>query len=70
MTFRERRKRKIRKRRKNIFKKKKGISKGENNKKRVPRIITKKLREKYTDLYFLIVKSFLYYGITNKIIGN
>ena len=70
MAFRKRRKRRIRERRENIFKNKKGISKEKNNIKRVPRITIKKFGEKYTELYFLIVKSFLDYGITNKIIGE
>ena len=71
MAFRERRKRRIRERRENIFKYKKiSINREERQWKKGSSNYNEKLREKYTELYFLIVKSCLDYGITNKIIGD
>jgi hypothetical protein len=70
MTLTERRKRRIRERRENIFKNKKGISREERQRKKGSLNYNEKLREKYTELYFLIIKSFLDYGITNKIIED
>jgi hypothetical protein len=50
MVLRERRKRRIRERRENIFKSKKGINREERQCKRGSSTYNAKLREKYTEL--------------------
>ena len=66
MAFRKRRKRRIRERRENIFKNKKGISKEKNNIKRVPRITIKNLERNTLSYIFLSLRVFLIMGLLTK----
>jgi hypothetical protein len=66
MALRKRRKRRIRERRENIFENKKGISKGKNNVKGVPKITIKSLERNTLREIFPFVKSFLIIGLLTK----